>query len=105
MLNQVFSTQGLDKNQTVKLTSLVDDDNKDGCDEHFWSVPIDNADETKGLSEKTSWRVKGRHVAEPLNNRSSYTKGSPSGTKNVPSDTSSVKNKIPVRKACRICIL
>ena len=56
--NQVFINNGLDKNQTSELTSLVDDDNADGCDEFFWSGPIDNFDETKGLSEMTSWKPK-----------------------------------------------
>ena len=74
---------GLDKNRTAELTSLVNEDNKDGCDEYFWSAPIDNTDETVGLSERNSWRVKGRYIVEPLNNPSGYKKGSPSATKDV----------------------
>lgn len=44
--NQVFATTGLNKNQTIELTSLVEEDNVNGCDEYFWSAPINNADET-----------------------------------------------------------
>ncbi|XP_052621094.1 uncharacterized protein LOC111908797 [Lactuca sativa] len=85
--------------QTVELTSIAEKDNEDGSDEHFWSTPIDNADEKVGLSERTSWRVKRRYVVESLNKvNSSYEKASPSGTKNVPSDTSSVHNETPARK-------
>ncbi|KAL7596937.1 hypothetical protein Lser_V15G31429 [Lactuca serriola] len=43
------------------------DDNADGCDEFFWSGPIDNSDETRGLSEITSWKTKGKYVSKPLN--------------------------------------
>ena len=65
---------------------MVEDNNKDGCDEFFWLAPIDSEDETKGLSEITSWKTKSRYVAEPLNKvNSSYEKGSPCGTKGVPS--------------------
>lgn len=33
----------------------------------FWSKPIDNVEETKVLSEKTSWKTTGRYISEPLN--------------------------------------
>ena len=62
---------------------MVDEDNADGCDNFFWPAPIDNADETVGLSEKTSWRVKGRYVAKPLNKPSSFDKPSTSSTKEI----------------------
>ncbi|XP_052627222.1 uncharacterized protein LOC128133731 [Lactuca sativa] len=65
--NQVFVKTGLNKKDTSELTSLVNDDNADDCDEFFWSEPIDNADETKGLFEMTSWKTKGKYVSEPLN--------------------------------------
>ncbi|KAL7603227.1 uncharacterized protein LOC111890346 [Lactuca sativa] len=99
--NQVFATGGLDKNKTFELTSLVNEKYKDGCAEFFWSAPIGNADETKGLSERTSWKVKGRYVAELLDNLLDFKKGSPSGTKEVQSETKpqSAKNKPHVKKA------
>ena len=63
------------------------------------SAPIDNADKTVGLSKKTSWRVKGRYVAEPLNKvNTNYEKGSYSGTKDYLPDNSSVQENIPMRK-------
>ncbi|XP_023734201.1 uncharacterized protein LOC111882066 [Lactuca sativa] len=74
------------KHEPLQVKDLISENsvefmnNKDGCDEFFWSALIDNAEETKGLSERTSWRVKGRYVAEPLNNRLAFEKGSPSGT-------------------------
>ena len=78
---------------------MVDDDNKYGCDKFFWYAPIDNVDETKGLSEMTSWKTKSRYVAKPLKRVNlSYEKGSTIGTKNVPSDTSSVRTETPTRK-------
>ncbi|XP_052620940.1 uncharacterized protein LOC128126844 [Lactuca sativa] len=58
--NQVYTVKGVTQQQSAELTALVEEDNVDGCDEFFWSTPIDNADETVGLSKKTSWRVKGR---------------------------------------------
>ncbi|KAL7591115.1 uncharacterized protein LOC111887420 [Lactuca sativa] len=61
--NQVCAVTDITQKQTAELTSLVNEDNDDGCEEHFWPAPIDNADETVGLSERTSWRVKGRYVA------------------------------------------
>ena len=91
--NQVFKVNGKNENQTVKLKTIVDEDNKDECDEHFWSVPIDNADKTVGLSERNSWKVKGIYVAKPLNNCSVVAKGSPSGTKEVRSEPNLVKGE------------
>ncbi|XP_052619752.1 uncharacterized protein LOC128126067 [Lactuca sativa] len=95
--NQVFATKGLDKTQNLELMSIVNEDNKESCDDYFWSAPIDNADEMKDLSERTARRVKGRYVAEPLNNHSSYEKGSPSGTKEDSSEPQ--KDKSPATKA------
>ncbi|KAL7582691.1 uncharacterized protein LOC128128961 [Lactuca sativa] len=42
--------------------------------------------ETVGLSERTSCRVKGRYVAEPINKPSSFDKPSTSGTKEIPEE-------------------
>ena len=64
---------------------MVNEDNAGGCDDHFWSAPIDNADDNVGLSERTSWRVKGRYVAEPLNKPASFNVPSASCTKEIPS--------------------
>ena len=97
--NQVYTAPGVTPQQTVELTAMVDEDNAGGCDEFFWSAPIDNADETKRLSQKTSWRVKGRYLPEPLNELARYDVPSTSGTKTslgdpsqTTSETSSTKN-------------
>ena len=82
----------------MELTSLVEEDNKDGCDEYFWSTPIGNPDETKGLSKMTSWKTKSRYVTEPLNKVNSSYEGSPNGNKKVPSDASSVQTETPLSK-------
>lgn len=74
------------KKQTAELTSKVDKDNAKGCDNYFWSTPIDNADEKVGLSERTSWRVNGKYVAEPINKPLSFFKPSSSGTKEIPNE-------------------
>ena len=69
---------------------MEEDNADDRCDEYLWSSPIDNADETKGLSKMTSWKKKGRYVAKPLNKvNSRYGKGSPSRMKDIPTKTSS----------------
>ncbi|XP_052621843.1 uncharacterized protein LOC128127401 [Lactuca sativa] len=60
--NQVYAVKGVKERQTAELKFLIGQDNAGGCDDFFWSAPIDNADETVGLSEQTSWRVKGRYV-------------------------------------------
>ena len=52
----------------------MENDNAEGCEDFFWFDPINNVDEIVGLSEQTSWRVKGRYVAEPSNKPSSGTK-------------------------------
>ena len=103
--NQVYATTGVTKKQIVELTSLVNKDNADGCEEYFWLAPIDNANETVGLSERTSWRVKGRYVAEPLNKPSSFDKPSSSGTKEIQRvpikesrESSSIKSKARVER-------
>ena len=36
--NQVFKINGVCKNKIVKLTSLVDEDNIDGCDEYYCNL-------------------------------------------------------------------
>lgn len=78
---------------------LMEDDNADGCDEFFLSAPIDNVDVTKGLSELTSWKAKGRYVVEPLNKvNSTYEKGSLSANKVVPTETSFEQAETPIRK-------
>lgn len=46
----MFVKTRLDKTDTSELTSIVNDDNADGCDKFFCCGPIDNSDETKGLS-------------------------------------------------------
>ncbi|XP_023738669.1 uncharacterized protein LOC111886644 [Lactuca sativa] len=98
-LNQVHTVQGVTQLQTAELTTLVKEDNADGCDEFFRSAPIDNADETEGPSQKTSWRVKGRYVAEPLNDPTRFDVPSTRGTKidsdepvKMSSKTSSLKS-------------
>lgn len=60
--NQVFVMRGLDKDDTFDLNSIVKTNNFNCCDDYFWFVPIDNCDETKCLSEKKSWKVKGRYI-------------------------------------------
>nr|KAJ0193880.1 hypothetical protein LSAT_V11C800452020 [Lactuca sativa] len=70
--NQVYDVTGVTQGQTVELRIMVDKDNAEGCKDYFWSAPIDNADETVGLSEKTTWRVKGRYILEPINKPSSF---------------------------------
>ncbi|XP_052627093.1 uncharacterized protein LOC128133623 [Lactuca sativa] len=82
--NQVYAAKGVTPRQTAELRVLVEKDNAEGCEDFFWSAPIDNADETIGLSEQTSWRVKGRYVAEPLNKPSSSDKPSTIETKDIP---------------------
>ena len=52
--NQVYKVTRVTEHQIDELTAIVNEDNVDGCDEFFWSAPIDNADETVGLSERTS---------------------------------------------------
>lgn len=98
--NQVYTVTEVTQQQTTELTTIVNDDNADGCEEHFCSALIDNVDETVGLSEKTSWRVKGRYVAEPLIKPMYFDVPSMSGTKKVPrepvkatSKTSSLKSE------------
>jgi hypothetical protein len=88
--NQVYVQKGLNHTDTHELKSNVDKDNADGCGS-FWTEPIDNTDETRGLSAKTSWRVKGKYVSEPLNNIHAKYDGSEQRTssnrKNIPDKT------------------
>ncbi|KAI3723670.1 hypothetical protein L2E82_35425 [Cichorium intybus] len=66
--NQLFVETGLDIKHTSELTVLVNNDSADGCDALFWSEPVDNEDEMKGLSEMTStWKSKGKYISKPLN--------------------------------------
>jgi len=82
--NQVFVKSGLDKNETKPLKSLGSEDNKVVCQDFFWSGPINNSHETKGLSELTSWKVKGKYVSELLNSDSArFNVASTSGTKSL----------------------
>jgi len=82
--NQVFVKFGHDKTKTEHLTSIVSEDNEVVCEAFFWSGPIDNSHETKGLSEMTSWKVKGQYVSEPLNyNLSRNNNVSSNGTQNL----------------------
>jgi hypothetical protein len=93
--NQVYVQKGLNHKDTHELKSIVDQDNADGCGS-FWTDPIDSIDETSGLSAKTSWRVKGKYVSEPLNNIHAKYDGSkprtPSNSKNIPDKTLPKKN-------------
>lgn len=65
--NQVFVLKGLDKSITNDLTSILKTDNDSSCETHVCYEPIDNSEDTIGLSEKTSWRVKHRYILETLN--------------------------------------
>ncbi|XP_052627050.1 uncharacterized protein LOC128133591 [Lactuca sativa] len=85
------------RKKTVELTSLVDEDNVVDCDEYFWYDPIENADETKGLSERISWKVKGRYVAEPISKPSNRAKAGTSGTKEAQSETKRTSESQSVR--------
>lgn len=69
--NQVFVMNGVDKTDIVDLTIIVKTDNAKSSDNHFVSILIDNGDETICISEKTSWRVKGRYIPGVLNVESS----------------------------------
>lgn len=79
--NQVYTTTGVIQKHTAELTTIVNEENAGDYDNYFWSAPINNTNETIGLSERTSWRVKGRYVAEPLNKPTSFDVPSTSGTK------------------------
>ena len=72
--NQVYAVTGVTTKQTAELRVLVVNDNAKGGDDYFGSAPINNADKTAGLSEQTSWRVKGRYVVESINKPSSFDK-------------------------------
>ncbi|KAL7590353.1 hypothetical protein Lser_V15G35620 [Lactuca serriola] len=95
--NQVYAVTGVTQRQTAKLRIIIDEDNAEGCEDYFWSAPIDNADETVGLSEKTTWRVKGRYIPEPINKPSSFDIPSTSGTKDVPEEPS-VEPDVPIER-------
>ncbi|XP_052627139.1 uncharacterized protein LOC128133664 [Lactuca sativa] len=60
--NQVYIVQGVTQQKTAELTTLVEEDSADGCNDFLWLASIDNADETEGLSQKISWRVKAYRV-------------------------------------------
>lgn len=55
--NHVFVKKGLDKEDTLELTSVVKTNNSNSCEDYFWSKPIVNVEETKGLLDKTSWKT------------------------------------------------
>ncbi|XP_052627571.1 uncharacterized protein LOC128134144 [Lactuca sativa] len=95
--NQVYVVTGVTERQTTELKIIVDEDNDEGCEDYFWSAPIDNADETVGLSEKTTWRVKGRYIPEPINKPSSFDIPSTSGTKDVPEEPL-VEPDVPIER-------
>nr|KAJ0219002.1 hypothetical protein LSAT_V11C300151690 [Lactuca sativa] len=95
--NQVYAVTGVTQRQTAELRIIVDEDNAEGCEDYFWSAPIDNADETVGLSEKTTWRVKGRYIPEPINKPSSFNIPSKSGTKDVPEEPM-VEPDVPIKR-------
>ncbi|XP_052626733.1 uncharacterized protein LOC111909749 [Lactuca sativa] len=94
--NQVFVKNGLTKKDTLELTSLVNNDNVDGCDEYFWFGPTENVDEIKSLSEMTSWKTKGKYVSKPLNRVDlRYDQAGPSGMNDFPSETYSKQQETP----------
>nr|KAJ0214865.1 hypothetical protein LSAT_V11C300139970 [Lactuca sativa] len=97
MPSQVYVVTGVTQRQTAELRIIVDEDNAKGCEDYFWSAPIDNADETVGLSEKTTWRVKGRYIPEPINKPSSFDIPSSSGTKDVPEEPM-VEPDVPIKR-------
>nr|KAJ0200527.1 hypothetical protein LSAT_V11C600321740 [Lactuca sativa] len=97
MPNQVYAVTGVTQRQTAELRIIVDEDNAEGCEDYFWCAPFDNADETVGLSEKTTWRVKGRYIPEPINKPSSFYIPSTSGTKDVPEEPM-VEPDVPIKR-------
>lgn len=50
----MFVTNGLNETDTIDLTILVKTNNANSFENQFWCVPIDNGDETVGISNKTS---------------------------------------------------
>nr|KAJ0190459.1 hypothetical protein LSAT_V11C800444910 [Lactuca sativa] len=97
MPNQVYVVTGVTQRQTTELRIIVDEDNVEGCEDYFWSAPIDNADETVGLSNTTTWRVKGRYIPEPIKKPSSFDIPSSSGTKDVPEEPM-VEPDVPIKR-------
>nr|KAJ0211572.1 hypothetical protein LSAT_V11C400222650 [Lactuca sativa] len=95
--NQVYAVTGVTQRQMAKLRIIVDKDNAEGCEDYFWSAPIDNADETVGVSDKTTWRVKGRYLLEPINKPSIFDIPSSSGTKDVPEEPM-VEPDVPIKR-------
>ncbi|XP_052625810.1 uncharacterized protein LOC128132855 [Lactuca sativa] len=95
--NQVYAMTGVTQRQMAELRIIVDEDNAEGCEDYFWSAPIDNADETVGLSDKTTWRVKGRYIPDPINKPSSFDIPSSIGTKDVPEEPM-VEPDVPIKK-------
>ncbi|KAL7609655.1 hypothetical protein Lser_V15G12997 [Lactuca serriola] len=95
--NQVYAMTGVTQRQTAELRIIVDEDNAEGCEDYFWSAPIDNADETVGLSDKTTWRVKGRYIPDPINKPSSFDIPSSIGTKDVPEEPM-VEPYVPIKR-------
>ncbi|KAI3767848.1 hypothetical protein L2E82_18277 [Cichorium intybus] len=85
--NQVFVKQGLNTKDVTEVKVLVDNDNSDVCDSFFWSKPIDNSDETKGLSEMTSWKSRGNYISGSLNCKNSVSQSGSWGTENLKSNS------------------
>ncbi|KAI3505861.1 hypothetical protein L1887_28170 [Cichorium endivia] len=96
--NQVFVKPGLDSKDVTELKILVDNDNSDVCDAFFWSEPIDNSDETKGLSELTSWKSRGNYISGSLNRKNSFSQPGSWSTKHLPNSNSSTFK--PVSNNC-----
>ncbi|KAI3510498.1 hypothetical protein L1887_17545 [Cichorium endivia] len=97
VLNQVFVKPGLNLKDTSELKVLVDNDNSDGCDAFFWSEPIDNLDETKGLSEMTSWKSRGKYISGSLNRKDSFYHPGTSGTKPIQNTPFVAYNTMPTK--------
>ncbi|KAI3740017.1 hypothetical protein L2E82_30433 [Cichorium intybus] len=95
--NQVFVKQGMNSQDITKLKVLVDNDNSDGCNAFFWSEPIENSDETKGLSEMTSWKSRGKYISGSLNRKDSFLQPGSIGTKHFSNSNSSAFKPIPTK--------
>lgn len=51
----------------------------------FWYSPVENGDDTNGLSKKSSWKVNGKYASEPFNKvYVSHEVGETNGPKDVP---------------------
>ncbi|KAI3515995.1 hypothetical protein L1887_14902 [Cichorium endivia] len=95
--NQVFAKQGLNSKDVTELKVLVDNDNSDGCDAFFWIEPIDNSDETKGLSEMTSWKSRGKYISGSVNRKNTFSQPGTSGTKPFQNSNSKIPKPTPTK--------